>query len=149
MPRSNGAPASMPPLPSPQPAQDERERGKRALIVLPLYHRASRARRPVWRPDASASATARRIARSAADEHDQPLAARHRRVEQVPLQQEVVLHEQRDHHRRVLRALALVHAHRVGELELAERVGLVAHAPPVEVDLDDRLVVLVASRARR
>ena len=37
---------------------------------------------------------------------------------------------------------------RVGELELAERVGVVAHAPAVEVDLDDRLVVVVSGCAR-
>ena len=60
-----------------------------------------------------------------ADEHHQPLAARHAGVEEVPLQHGVVLGHERDDHAWILGALALVDRRGVGghqRVQLAEPV---------------------------
>ena len=49
------------------------------------------------------------------DQHEQPLAPRDPRVNQVALQQHVVLRGQRNHHRRELRSLRLVDCDRIGQ----------------------------------
>jgi hypothetical protein len=60
-----------------------------------------------------------------ADQYHQPLAARDGGVEQVTLQHGVMLRQQRNDHRRIFRALALVDGHGVGRhqgVQLAEGV---------------------------
>ena len=49
------------------------------------------------------------------DQHEQPLAPRDPRVNQVALQQHVVLRGQRNYHRRELRSLRLVDCDRIGQ----------------------------------
>ena len=67
-----------------------------------------------------------------ADQHDQPLATRHTRVEQVARQHHVVLRHQRDHHGRILRALALVDRRSIGEHQLIELAEAVADLPSIK-----------------
>src|SRR3954454_18634107 len=62
------------------------------------------------------------------------LAAGHAGVEQVALQHRPVLGGDRDHHRRVLRALRLVHRGGVGQHQHVQLAEVVADLPSIEVD---------------
>ena len=64
----------------------------------------------------------------------QLLAARHPRVDQVPLQHRVVLGAERDHDGGVLRALALVNRRRVGQYQLIEFAKAIDEFATIEVD---------------
>ena len=60
------------------------------------------------------------------DQHDQPFAARHAGVQQVPLQHGVMLGQERDDDRRIFRTLALVDGGGIGgdqHVEFAESIG--------------------------
>jgi hypothetical protein len=54
------------------------------------------------------------------DENDEALAARHPRVNQVPLKHRVMLGDEGDHDGRVLRPLALVDRRLIGQHQLIE-----------------------------
>jgi len=62
-----------------------------------------------------------------ADEHDQPLGAGDRGVEQVALQQREVLRVQGQHHARVLAALGLVNRGSKGQCNFIQVGVIVAH----------------------
>ena len=66
---------------------------------------------------------------SLADEHDEPLAARQPRIEQIALKHGVVLRHDRDDDGRILRPLRLVDGGRVGQRQLhrARRMGIGPH----------------------
>ncbi len=70
------------------------------------------------------------------DQHEQPLAPRDPRVDQVALQQHVVLRGERDHHCRELRSLRLVDRDRVSQRNLVQFPEVVLHQPVVEADRD-------------
>jgi len=55
--------------------------------------------------------------------HDQPFGPRDRRVEQVALERQVVLRQQRDDDGGAFRTLALVHRRDEGVHQFATRVG--------------------------
>src|SRR6516165_2338120 len=67
---------------------------------------------------------------------DEALAAGHPRIDQVALQHRVVLGRQRDDHRRVLRALALMDCRRVGEHQLVELAKAVGNFAAIEIDVE-------------
>ena len=77
-----------------------------------------------------------------ADQHDQALATRHTGVEQVACQHHVVLRHQRNHHGRILRALALVDRRRIGEHQLIELAEAITHVPAIKGD-DQLALVLI------
>src|SRR5713101_3309375 len=70
------------------------------------------------------------------DQHEQPLAPRYPRVDQVALQQHVVLGSQRDHDCRELRALRLVDRDRVSQRNLVQFPEVVLDQPLVEAHGD-------------
>jgi hypothetical protein len=70
------------------------------------------------------------------DQHEQPLAPRDPRVNQVALQQHVVLRGQRNHHRRELRSLRLVDCDRIGQSDLIQLPEVVFDQPFVEAYCD-------------
>ena len=70
------------------------------------------------------------------DQHEQPLAPRDPRVDQVALQQHVVLRGERDHHCRELRTLRLVDRDRVGQRNLVQFPEVVFDQPVVEAHRD-------------
>ncbi len=70
------------------------------------------------------------------DQHEQPLASRDSRVDQVTLQQHVVLRGERDHYCRELRSLRLVDRDRVSQSDLVQFPKVVFHQSLVEADRD-------------
>jgi hypothetical protein len=80
------------------------------------------------------------------DQHHQPLATRDTRVEQVPGQHHVVLRHQRDHHARILRALAFVDRRRVRQYQLIQLAEAIANVPAVK--RDDQLALLLIDPLR-
>ena len=70
------------------------------------------------------------------DQHQQPLAPRDPRVNQVALQQHVVLRGQRNYHRRELRSLRLVDRDRIGQGDLVQLPEVVLNQPFVEAHCD-------------
>ena len=67
-----------------------------------------------------------------ADKDDHPLATGDSGIEEIPLEQEVLLHGQRDDNDREFRALAFVNGDSVGKFELVEFAELVGDLPLAE-----------------
>src|SRR5271169_2959684 len=70
------------------------------------------------------------------DQHEQTLAPRDPRVDQVPLQEHVVLRGKRDHYCRELRSLRLVDRDRVNQRNLVQFPEVVLDQPIVEAHGD-------------
>src|SRR6516225_9126168 len=87
-------------------------------------------------PPSSRSLNANCQCLSLPDEHDEALATRHPRIDQISLQHRVMLRPQRDDYRRVFRALALVDCRRVGQHQLIELTKTICDFPAVEVDVE-------------
>src|SRR6516164_8306267 len=87
-------------------------------------------------PPSSRSLNANCQCLSLPDEHDEALATRHPRIDQISLQHRVMLRPQRDDYRRVFRALALVDCRRVGQHQLIELTKTICDFPIVEVDVE-------------
>jgi hypothetical protein len=81
---------------------------------------------------------------SLADEHDELLAARQARIEQIALKHGVMLRHNRDHHSRILRPLRLVDGGRIGQRNLIELAIRVLDRTAVEVDGNLCLLVIDA-----
>ena len=60
-----------------------------------------------------------------------------RRIEEIALQEQVVLGQQRQHDRRVLATLRLVHRYRVRQDKLTQLAELVSDGTAVEIDEED------------
>jgi hypothetical protein len=93
---------------------------------------------PQLRPSPPRSASLDRDSErlSLPDEHHQALAARHSRVNQIPLQHRVVLRRQRDDHSRVFRTLTLVDRRCVSKYQLIQLAKAVTDVAPVEIDAE-------------
>jgi len=69
-------------------------------------------------------------------QHHQLLAPRDACVEEVPLKEDVVLHEDGHHHGGIFGALRLVHGRGIGEDKLVQVREVLADELPVKVDID-------------
>src|SRR5439155_6853208 len=67
------------------------------------------------------------------DDDHEALAAGHAGIDQIALQHRVVLRRQRDDHRVVFRALALVDCRRIGERELIELAAAIGDGASIEI----------------
>src|SRR6516162_2950959 len=66
------------------------------------------------------------------DQYDQMLAARNAGVEEVPLQHGIVLRQDRNHHRRIFGALALMNGCRISRYQHVEFAKSIGHGPTVK-----------------
>ena len=71
-----------------------------------------------------------------ADEDDHPLPTGDSGIEEIPLEQEILLHGQRDDNDREFRALTLVNGDGVGKFEFVEFCELIGDLPFSESDED-------------
>ena len=130
--------------PSPDQRISRSAVGALAALLRP-FHRCRRRALAVWpqrqpflelRPASERLTAANRHSDRSAltDDHHEPPAPGHARVEQIAPEHRVVLRGQRDHHGRVLRALRLVNRGRVGEHQLVELAEAVGDLTSVELD---------------
>src|SRR6266851_4643740 len=102
-----------------------------AYITLIRYQPLPQLRPPISCPR-SLNGDRQRLPLS--DEHHQTFAARHPRVDQVPLQHRIVLRRHRDDHGRMFRTLALVDRRRVSKNQLIELTKAVGDLAALEID---------------
>lgn len=72
------------------------------------------------------------------DQHDELLASGQPGVEEVPLQEHVMLHGDREHHGREFGALALVYSDGIGGENLVEFIEIVGHLAPSKAMMASR-----------
>jgi len=70
----------------------------------------------------------------AADQYHQSLSTGYRRIQQVALQHDIVLRQERNHHRGILTAMGFVYGYGIGQHQLVQIASLVAYYPIFKSD---------------